>query len=224
MASRAQSELRAIDIKYLQQRLIETGNLPDEVYGHEDSVPMSAEAIAQAVQEAPDDYRAAAVVFLHLHGDQALPLLRKAYTASEGDRRIAYAQKLAMLGDDSGTELLIQRVRAAQAWDQGWNYRGMGQWGNAFSPLDTDMVALGMSGDRKAVPAILKMADLLDAEADFSHHRAVAMAVWLIAPRTYLGEDLCGTLRLWLDDQEPADGEWTQRLGTGSQHPDRRPR
>ncbi|TVS16082.1 MAG: FAD-dependent oxidoreductase [Planctomycetaceae bacterium] len=174
MASRTQSELRAIDIKYLQQRLIETGNLPDEVYGHEDSVPMSAEAIAQAVQEAPDDYRAAAVVFLH--DNQALPLLRKAYSASEGDRRIAYAQKLAMLGDDSGTELLIQRVRAAQAWDQGWNYRGMGQYGNAFSPLDTDIVALGMSGDRKAVPAILKMADLLDAEADFSHHRAVAMA------------------------------------------------
>ncbi|TVS20809.1 MAG: FAD-dependent oxidoreductase [Planctomycetaceae bacterium] len=40
-------------------------------------------------------------------------------------------------------------------------------------------------------------------------------AVWLIAPRTYLGEDLCGTLRLWLDDQEPADGEWTQRLFEG---------
>jgi thioredoxin reductase len=33
--------------------------------------------------------------------------------------------------------------------------------------------------------------------------------VWLIAPRTYLGEDLCATLRLWLEDQELADGELT---------------
>ncbi len=175
MASRTRSPLREIDIKYLQQRLIETGNLPEEVFEHEDSVPMSAEAIAEAVAEAPDDYRAAAVVFLHR--DQALPLLREAYADSEGQRRIAYAQKLAMLGDDSGTELLIQRVRAAEQWDQGWNYRGMGQYGNAFSPLDTDIVALGMSGDRKGVPAILGMADLLDANADFSHHRAVALAL-----------------------------------------------
>lgn len=175
MASRTRSPLREIDIKYLQHRLIETGNLPEEVYEHEDSVPMSAEAIAEAVAEAPDDYRAAAVVFLHR--DQALPLLREAHAASEGERRFAYAQKLAMLGDDSGTELLIQRIRTAQAWDQGWNYRGMGQYGNAFSPLDTDIVAVGMSGDRKGVPAILEMADLLDADADFSHHRAVALAL-----------------------------------------------
>jgi hypothetical protein len=175
ITARDRSALRDIDIKYLQRKLIETGNLPDEVFQHKESVPMSAEAIAQAVREAPDDYRAAAVVFLHR--DQSLPLLRRAFESSEGDRRFAYAQKLAMLGDDSGAELLIGRVRAAEAWDQGWNYRGMGQYGNAFSPLDTNIVALGMSGDRKAVPAIVELVALLDAEADFSHHRAVSMAL-----------------------------------------------
>jgi hypothetical protein len=36
--------------------------------------------------------------------------------------------------------------------------------------------------------------------------------VWLIAPRTYLGEDLCATLRLWLEEGEPADGELTRDL------------
>jgi hypothetical protein len=175
MASRTRAALRAIDIKYLQQRLIETDNLPAEVFEHEDSVPMSAEAIAQAVREAPDDYRAAAVLFLH--PDQALPLMRQAFESSEGERRFAYAQKLAMLGDASGAELLVERVRAAEEWDQGWNYRGMGQYGNALSPLDTNIVALGKSGARQAVPAILEMVALLDAEADFSHHRAVAMAL-----------------------------------------------
>jgi hypothetical protein len=36
--------------------------------------------------------------------------------------------------------------------------------------------------------------------------------VWLIAPRTYLGEDLCATLRLWLEEGEPADGELTRDI------------
>lgn len=36
--------------------------------------------------------------------------------------------------------------------------------------------------------------------------------VWLVAPRTYLGEDLCATLRLWLEDDEPADGELTGEI------------
>ena len=175
MASRDRSALRAIDITALQRKLIEAGNLPAEVLKYQDSVPMAADAIARAVREAPDDYRAAAVVFLH--PDESLRLLREAFETSDGDRRLAYARQLAMLGDDSGTRLLVEQVLAAETWDQGWNYRGMGQYGNALSPLDTDIVALGMSGDRKAVPAILEKAALLDAEADFSHHRAVAMAL-----------------------------------------------
>ncbi len=175
MASREGALLRAIDVKALQEKLVEIGNLPEEALEHEDSLPMSAEKIAEAVREAPDDYRAAAIVFLHR--EQALPLLREAFASSEGERQYAYAQKLAMLGDAAGADLLIGRIRAADAWDQGWNYRGMGQYGDALSPLDTDIVALGMAGAREAVPAILEMVALLDAEADFSHHRAVAMAL-----------------------------------------------
>ncbi|NQT39670.1 MAG: FAD-dependent oxidoreductase, partial [Planctomycetes bacterium] len=36
--------------------------------------------------------------------------------------------------------------------------------------------------------------------------------VMLVAPRTYLGEDICGTLRLWLEDDETPGGELTQRI------------
>ena len=180
-AAREGSALRDIDIKALQQKLVETGNLPKEALEQDDSVPMSAEAIAEAVREAPDDYRAAAILFLHR--EEALPLLRAAYAESEGDRQYAYAQKLAMLGDATGAERLIERVRGTEQWDRGWNYRAMGQYGNAFSPLDSDIVALGMAGARKAVPAILEMVALLDAEADFSHHRAVAIALERLGER-----------------------------------------
>ncbi len=37
-------------------------------------------------------------------------------------------------------------------------------------------------------------------------------SVMLIAPRTYLGEDICGTLRLWLEDDETPGGELTKRI------------
>ena len=34
----------------------------------------------------------------------------------------------------------------------------------------------------------------------------------LIAPRNYLGEDLCATLRLWLEEGEKADSKLTQAI------------
>jgi glycine/D-amino acid oxidase-like deaminating enzyme len=36
--------------------------------------------------------------------------------------------------------------------------------------------------------------------------------VFLVAPRTYLGEDLCATLRLWLEEGEAADGPLCRRV------------
>jgi hypothetical protein len=182
MASRERAPLRGIDVKALQRKLVEIGNLPGEILKHEDSIPMPAEAIAAAVREAPEDYRAAAI--LCLHPEASLPLLREAFGASEGEQRYLYAQILAMLfGDAAGAEVIIERVRAAEAWDQGWNYHGMGQYDDALSPLDTDIVALGMGGAREAVPAIMEKATLLDANADFSHHRAVAIALERLGDR-----------------------------------------
>ena len=37
-------------------------------------------------------------------------------------------------------------------------------------------------------------------------------SVLLVAPRTYLGEDLCGTLRLWLEDGETPHGRLTKSI------------
>ncbi|MHC4406001.1 MAG: FAD-dependent oxidoreductase, partial [Planctomycetota bacterium] len=41
------------------------------------------------------------------------------------------------------------------------------------------------------------------------------VSVLLVAPRTYLGEDLCATLRLWLEDDETAGGALTERIFAG---------
>jgi flavin-dependent dehydrogenase len=56
MASRDGVPLRGIDMRELQRRLVEIGNLPEEVLEQEDSLPMSAEQIAHAVRDFPPLY------------------------------------------------------------------------------------------------------------------------------------------------------------------------
>ncbi|MDY0166586.1 MAG: FAD-dependent oxidoreductase [Thermoguttaceae bacterium] len=177
MAARSGSSLRAIDIRTLQQHLVEIGNLPAEVLEHNDSYPMPPEAIAEAVRSIPEGTGAAVVI---THREQSLPLVREAYAAAEGDAKVAYGKLLAVLGDATGLDTMLEKLRATPEWDQGWNYRGMGQYGSAYSPLDELIVAIGLTGQRRAVPAILEKVELLSAGSDFSHHRAVGRALELI--------------------------------------------
>ncbi len=82
-----------------------------------------------------------------------------------------------LFGDATGAEPLLEKVQTAKQWDRGWNYMGMGQSGDALSPLDKTIIALGMTGVPEALPVILVKAAMLDADAAFSHHRAVALAL-----------------------------------------------
>ena len=177
MTAKANTLLRHIDMKALQKHLVEVGNLPPSVLSDKDSYPMPAEQIAAAVEGLKDGKGAAVIL---AQPEQALPLLKKAYTAAGAKDKLAYAKMLAVMGDGSGLETLLSEVRGTGAWDRGWNYRGMGQFGSALSPLDNLLVALGRTGDRKAVPAILEKVKLLGPKDDFSHHRAVALALELI--------------------------------------------
>ena len=207
-AAREGVPLREIDIRALQRELVEIGNLPEEVLEHEDSLPMSEEEIARAIEQIPafveklhvggyrrleeiarrfehapskEEFRAAAIVFQH--PEEAKALLREAYESSggeTGEARYAYAKTLAMLGDPAGAHLLLERVRAADEWDTGWRYASMSNFGSSLSPLDTAIVALARAGYEDAVPVILEKTALLDAESEFSHHRAAALALELL--------------------------------------------
>ena len=56
----------------------------------------------------------------------------------------------------------------------------MGQFGVALSPLDNVIIALGRTGNPKAIPVILEKLNMLKAASEFSHHRAVGLALELI--------------------------------------------
>jgi len=182
MAAQANLPLRQIDIRALQKHLVEIGNLPESVLQEKDDFPLPPERIAQAVESVKDNFRGVAVLLVH--PQQSLPLLRKAYQQAEKhEEKLIYARILAVLGDNTGLDTLIAEVRKYPKWDQGWDYRGMGQFGSALSPLDQLIIALGRTRDQRAVPAILEKAKLLSAKDAFSHHRAVALALELIGDR-----------------------------------------
>ena len=179
MAAKAGKGTRGIDVKALQKHLVEKGNLPKSVLTDKDSYPMSTAKIADAVESLVKGDKGLPVVLAQ--PKDAMPLLREAHESAKTEKdKLAYARVLGMLGDATGAGTLTAAIRA-QAWDKGWNFRGMGQYGRSLSLLDSLIIALGRTRDKRAVEPILEKLGGLDAKKAFSHHRAVAMALEALA-------------------------------------------
>ena len=167
--------LRRLDVKRLQQHLVEVGILQPDVPGHEDSFPLQDGAFRDAVDHGLDTHRGLAVIFSD--ASRSLPLLQRAYAAADRETdRLRQALVMALLGAVDGVETLIAAVDTAE-WDQGWHYTGMGQFGFSLSPLDSMLAALGRAGDRRAMPAIRRKLESLRPEQEFSHFRALTLAL-----------------------------------------------
>lgn len=171
--------VRNLDIRALQKKLAALDIIPESVLSEQDSFPIPDSKVAEAVKRFKDDSTAARIFMAK--PESASPLLRQAYRAAETEKdKLAYAMALAVLGDATGVPTLVAALES-QPWDKGWQYKGMGQFGSSLSRVDGMIVALGRTRDRRALPAILKKAAQLDARSEFSHHRAVALALEMIA-------------------------------------------
>jgi hypothetical protein len=169
---RHDGDVRAIDLPALQRRLVEAEIMPADALHHGDSFPVP-DAELRASAEDLESYRSLALLLAH--PDRSLPLLRETVAhGADADRNRTAAMLLAALGDDTGTELLLDMLRADD-WDEGWNYRGMGQFGASMSPQDRAIVLLAMCESGRATDRVLSKAARLDADHAFSHHRATAM-------------------------------------------------
>jgi len=179
MAAKSGRVVREIDIKALQRHLVEKGSLPQRVLSDEDSYPLSKESVQRAVKSLVNDFEGLEVVLAQV--EEAMPLLKEAYQNADSDRdKLTYGHILGMLGDASGIETLLAAVKSRQ-WDKGWNFTGMGQYGASLSPLDSLIIALGRTRDKRALTVIIEKVGRLDANSEFSHCRAVAMAIEALA-------------------------------------------
>lgn len=169
------SPLRALPVDLLQRRLVELGILDPEIIRPADTFPLSEAEITRSLEEAVRDPGRIDRVFTLDH-DSRLSRLRNAHAAAgTPEARRFYAFVLGLLGDATGAADLAADVAAA-AWDEGWNYRGMHQFGASMSPLDARIIALGRCRRADALPVLIDKAAALPADAAFSHYRALAEA------------------------------------------------
>ncbi|MEA3225787.1 MAG: FAD-dependent oxidoreductase, partial [Planctomycetota bacterium] len=175
MAAESGKKVRDVDIKALQRHLVEKGNLPERVLTDGDSFPLPKERIAEAVDRVVNDFDGLDIILAQ--PEDAVPFLSRAYRlAGEEESTVVYAHILGMLGDPVGADTLVTAVRS-RTWDKGWNYTGMGQFGPCMSELDSLIIALGRTRDIKALDPILEKVEQIDVQSEFSHCRAVAMAL-----------------------------------------------
>jgi hypothetical protein len=181
---------RKIDIKKVQQQMVQEGVLEPRVICDKDSYPMDESVIAGAVADVRllgpqhDQTRSAvsrsmkALAVIMAHPKRSRHLLREAYEkASTETERINYAKILAILGDRTGVPTLIAAAEAQAEWDDGYPYTAGRKVGNVFSDLDRLIIALGYSGDRRALEPILRKAAILEPETVLSHYKAVTLAL-----------------------------------------------
>ena len=174
MAAATGTGTREVDLKALQRHLVENGCLPETVLTDEDPYPLPDEKIAEAVGELGGNEQALGVVLAHR--ETATPMLREAYAKAEGEAQLVYARVLGMFGDATGADALLAAV-SGKEWDEGWTFTGMGQFGGSLSPVDSLLIALGTTGDPRAIPVLTEKTAQLGPESAFSHHRAVAVAL-----------------------------------------------
>ena len=174
LALKGGTDVRRVDVKALQRHLLGKGILREEDLAAKDNFPLPDAAFDAAAAELADGYKGLPV--LMTDRARALPRIRGAFQAAEGEAKVIYAHVLALLGQADGEKALLAKF-AAMDWDKGWNYRGMGQFNRSVSWVDSYAIALGRCRSRAAVPALVAKADALTEKSEYSHFRAVARAL-----------------------------------------------
>ncbi len=168
--------LRYVDLFPIQQKMVKLGSLPASILTAGDNYPPTRQQMQQAVTDVVNELDS--LELLLWDTPKGLALLKEAYhSASDKKARLTYAHVLATYGVPDGWEILAQNVASIKSWDKGWRYRGMGQFGACMSPLDSMIIALGRTKNKNVLPVIYEKAQLLEPDHEFSHFRAVAVAL-----------------------------------------------
>ncbi len=172
---KSSTAIRNIDIKAIQKQLIQKGNMPTETLEEKDSMPFSATQIEKAVNKLNNEMEGLEIILTDI--DKTLPMIEEKYhAASDEDEKVTCAFILGMYGKKTGWKTLVDVINKCNSWDEGWNYTGMGQFGECMSKLDSYIIALGRTGEKQAFDAILNKAKMLTPGDHFSHFRAIAIA------------------------------------------------
>jgi hypothetical protein len=180
MVAKNDQLIRNVDIKELQGRLVKIGNLTEKTLTDTDNYPPDFMKVQQAAKTITHELDGLEIVMWDV--EKGIPALTdELHRAVKFEDKLVYARVLGMLDNAGGWEILQKAVDGFNAWDKGWNYRGMGQFGMSMSYLDCLIIALGKTRKQEVVPSVIRMARMLTPDSEFSHFRAVAIAFETLA-------------------------------------------
>jgi flavin-dependent dehydrogenase len=190
MAAEANADVRKINIKTLQKKLIEKGIAQPRVLKDTDSHPLGDKRLKDAVAELKnlkieinqrrDSHNSAysALGAVMSHPNRSIPLLTRAYLAEKDpSRKLNYALVLGVLGSNAGSETLLKALGDNPTWDKGYNMSSKRETANTFSKVDRLVIALGLTRSPKALPALLDKLKMLKADSALSHVKAICIAL-----------------------------------------------
>ena len=207
LAAEKDGATRYIDIGMLQKLVIRQGILSPQSYGQKDSFPLPKNEIVTAVQDVAQLNREINQgreneqlgVFTSLarivgHPETAIPALKR-YLADTDNRleQVNYACVLAMLGDDSGAEVLIREI-TSRPWGEGFGLTTHRETHNTYTDLDRMVMALGSCHGEHARKLTLQKLAELTGDSALSHFLAVSIAL-----RDQPGPDMIQPLLKLLD-------------------------
>ena len=175
MAAKAGVPARDIDLRALQAHLVGNGCLTPGVLKHKDSFPLPDSQVQAAVRTlAEKDYSGLGAIMAS--ENRSILMIQEAYrdaaTSVEGKLRCAHV--LGMLGDATGIDTLVAKIRDARDFDEERidTYFPWVTW------LDSYIIALGRTRDARALqPLLEKLALLGEGKGSrVSHYRALALA------------------------------------------------
>ncbi len=176
MSAANNQNIRYIDVNKLQKELIKIGSLPGSVLTDVDNFPPPFEKIQEAAKTVTVELTGLEMVLWDpARGISTLTEQFKVTT--NPTRRLVYARILGILGNPTGWKELISAIDSFKDWDEGWNFRGMGQFGRSISYLDSLIIAAGRTRRIEVIPSVIRLAKKLTSESHFSHFRAVAIAL-----------------------------------------------
>lgn len=177
IVAQKRQDIRFVDIKSLQKELVELENLPGSVLTDKDNYPPEPEEIKKAAQSLLINKDMEGLETVLWNRESGLQALTKEFNSvADRDHKLVYARILGMYGVSAGWKELASAINAYEKWDKGWNYTGMGQFGESISYLDSLIIAAGRTKNREVLPGIFELMKKLTAESEFSHFRAVAIA------------------------------------------------
>lgn len=176
MATKEGKTFREFDLKKLQPKLVEKGTLPKNVLTDKDNYPTDKAKIKASIDNLKNDIEE--INFILWNKELSLPLVEeKLESSKDNNEKVLCAYILGLHGIDTGWQVLKEKIDSYTNWDEGWNYTGMGQFGKSSSYLDGLIMALGQTKHKEALPSIHRLANKLDINSEFSHFRAIAVAL-----------------------------------------------